>query len=387
MMSSMTVYFYLLAEDGTVTPDQDTVETFLQRNRPTNVQIMKFKTEKQGIDITVDNVTYMPDAISEAPAAVKIAVTNSTGVITNEASTPVIATSSSVGMTAGVPSSTVTTVPALVAETTSVTTPVTSKTRAKIIKTESKAVPRPERTKPTKPKPKIVKEVVEEESDEDFNDEDFDFDIDDDENDSDFDFEEELKAEQTPKRVKIKESKESKEVKQEIPKVDTNVEKVQRKLWRRPPDQKPEQPEAKPPEKKPPKKKRKVGGKEPTTPITPEASSPTKPGKITKAVWIVKLLKKLKKKNTQTTNILTIKVREDELVWEIRKSKRKSIEEKPNKTDLSRLDKHSQELKKSEKPAVKYPETVESSEGGEEIPGAEDIRSIIDERGYKVVYN
>lgn len=37
-----------------------------QRNGPTNIQIMKInKSEKQGIDITVDNVTYMPDAVKE----------------------------------------------------------------------------------------------------------------------------------------------------------------------------------------------------------------------------------------------------------------------------------------------------------------------------------
>lgn len=37
-----------------------------QRNGPTNLQIMKFnRSEKQGIDITVDNVTYIPDAVTE----------------------------------------------------------------------------------------------------------------------------------------------------------------------------------------------------------------------------------------------------------------------------------------------------------------------------------
>lgn len=36
------------------------------RNGPTNIQIMKInKSEKQNIDITVDNVTYMPDALNE----------------------------------------------------------------------------------------------------------------------------------------------------------------------------------------------------------------------------------------------------------------------------------------------------------------------------------
>ncbi|CAG9854881.1 unnamed protein product [Phyllotreta striolata] len=57
----------LVGEDGTVTPDQDTVENYLrQRNGPTNLQIMKFnRSEKQGIDITVDNVTFIPDAVNE----------------------------------------------------------------------------------------------------------------------------------------------------------------------------------------------------------------------------------------------------------------------------------------------------------------------------------
>lgn len=37
-----------------------------QRNGPTNIQIMKVnKSDKQGIDISVDNVTYMPDVVNE----------------------------------------------------------------------------------------------------------------------------------------------------------------------------------------------------------------------------------------------------------------------------------------------------------------------------------
>lgn len=37
-----------------------------QRNGPTNIQIMKInKSEKQNIDIIVDNVTYMPDVVNE----------------------------------------------------------------------------------------------------------------------------------------------------------------------------------------------------------------------------------------------------------------------------------------------------------------------------------
>ncbi|XP_057670798.1 uncharacterized protein LOC130902588 isoform X2 [Diorhabda carinulata] len=57
----------LVGEDGTVTPDQDTVETYLkQRNGPTNLQILKFnRSEMQGIDITVDTVTYVPDVVNE----------------------------------------------------------------------------------------------------------------------------------------------------------------------------------------------------------------------------------------------------------------------------------------------------------------------------------
>lgn len=37
-----------------------------QRNGPTNIKIMKIvKSEKQNIDITVNNVTYMPDVVNE----------------------------------------------------------------------------------------------------------------------------------------------------------------------------------------------------------------------------------------------------------------------------------------------------------------------------------
>lgn len=76
----------LIGADGTVTPDQKTVESYLsklleliltetiikkmfiagKRNCPTNLQIMKInKSEKQNIDITIDNVTYMPDVVNE----------------------------------------------------------------------------------------------------------------------------------------------------------------------------------------------------------------------------------------------------------------------------------------------------------------------------------
>ncbi|XP_050497701.1 death-inducer obliterator 1 isoform X2 [Diabrotica virgifera virgifera] len=57
----------LVGVDGTVTPDQETVETYLrQKNGSTDLQIVKLKSsEKQGIDITVDNVTYVPDIVNE----------------------------------------------------------------------------------------------------------------------------------------------------------------------------------------------------------------------------------------------------------------------------------------------------------------------------------
>nr|CAH7749400.1 unnamed protein product [Callosobruchus chinensis] len=59
--------FLLVGEDGTVAPDQDTVENYLkQRSGPTNIQIMKINhSEKQAIDISVDSVTYMPDVVNE----------------------------------------------------------------------------------------------------------------------------------------------------------------------------------------------------------------------------------------------------------------------------------------------------------------------------------
>ncbi|XP_076253902.1 protein partner of snf isoform X1 [Rhynchophorus ferrugineus] len=53
----------LVDEDGTVTPDRRTVETYLNsKSGPTNLQIMHIdKTDSKGIDVIVDNVTYMPD--------------------------------------------------------------------------------------------------------------------------------------------------------------------------------------------------------------------------------------------------------------------------------------------------------------------------------------
>lgn len=48
-----------------------------QRNGPTNIKIMKIvKSEKQNIDITVDNVTYMPDVVNEGEIIISLLIFN-----------------------------------------------------------------------------------------------------------------------------------------------------------------------------------------------------------------------------------------------------------------------------------------------------------------------
>ncbi|KAL1497120.1 hypothetical protein ABEB36_008130 [Hypothenemus hampei] len=53
----------LVGEDGTVTPDRQTVDKYLSSKAgPTNLQIMHIdKSNQKGIDVVVDNVMYVPD--------------------------------------------------------------------------------------------------------------------------------------------------------------------------------------------------------------------------------------------------------------------------------------------------------------------------------------
>ncbi|KAJ8975229.1 hypothetical protein NQ317_014658 [Molorchus minor] len=534
----------LVGEDGTVTPDQDTVETFLkQRNGPTNIQIMKInKMEKQGIDITVDNVTYMPntgdeevvetaynmdevarnlynfrldhdythltsprrpsssheedelvktlsilDGPDESPLSVvtseppPLILTNKTkpkvkiiqSITLTPATTPQLSTvvgnksvpskpstaqsSNSIAVlnssefrpavtgspTVATSTQRVSAVTNSSVNTPKVTTPVTPKPKARFIKTEPKIIPQLERAKPVKPRPKIVKEFVEEESDEDYEEADFDFEVDDDENDSDFDLEQELKVKQKPKRIgrrrksesksprsskspvksRSKENKPSEEIKVELQKTEVKEkEKEKEKLPEKPiekpqPDQKSEQPETKPAEKKPPKKEKKVpkpilddfalfstpdiirrvGGKEPTTPIL-EANSPTKPGKITSDSHLKSTGESPQSPSKHNRNSLDSKIntaekdkhsnhsdnksRERRFSTTEIKSKRTSIDEKVQekmiKTD-NKSEKHAFDVKKSEKEksTFRISETSLGESISEQIPSAEDIRSII----------
>ncbi|XP_060518841.1 uncharacterized protein LOC132697387 isoform X2 [Cylas formicarius] len=58
----------LVGEDGTVMPDKETVEMFLSsKEGPTKLQIMHIdKSDSRGIDLSVDNVTYMPENMEVA---------------------------------------------------------------------------------------------------------------------------------------------------------------------------------------------------------------------------------------------------------------------------------------------------------------------------------
>ncbi|KAG5896282.1 hypothetical protein JTB14_033575 [Gonioctena quinquepunctata] len=324
--------------------------------------------------------------------------------------------------------------------------PEPPKTKAKVIKTDVKSTPRQERSKTSKSKAK-VKEVIEEESDDDYEDfeddgdfeNDRDFDMQDDENDSDFDIEEALKVKQTPKRVsrrtkseskvspkspknrKKSGSKEAKEVKEEVKREsheDKEQEKMQEKptekVEEKPPVEKPEQVEAKPPDKKPPKKEKKapkpilddfalfstpdiirrVGGKEPTTPVPPEAIIPTKPAKILPQDSSRKSLdfpqspvkgrvsvdaknEKEKEKHSHQSPDKSDKSKERRSSMGDMKPKRSSIDEKPKSKDTKPERRASEStLRKIEKPA-RSAEGTENLPSFEDMPTAEDIRSII----------
>lgn len=57
----------LVGEDGTVTPDRDTVDKYLNsKSEPTNIQLMQInKLGKGSIDISVEDLTYVPDEVTE----------------------------------------------------------------------------------------------------------------------------------------------------------------------------------------------------------------------------------------------------------------------------------------------------------------------------------
>ncbi|KAL3281806.1 hypothetical protein HHI36_005007 [Cryptolaemus montrouzieri] len=62
----------LVGEDGTVTPDRETVETYLNsKTGTTNIRLMHInKTDKKGIDISIDHLTYVPDVINEVEVSI-----------------------------------------------------------------------------------------------------------------------------------------------------------------------------------------------------------------------------------------------------------------------------------------------------------------------------
>lgn len=346
----------------------------------------------------------------------------------------------------------------------------TPKGRAKVIKTVPKKF-RSERARSQKPKTRVVKEIVEDESDDEgedetFQDEDFDFEMDDDERDSDFDYEEEVKVKQIPKRrgrrtksetkiipktvrtrTKSKDKTEdnvqseskkdtsSSEIKVEtkLEKPEKIVDKLNDKSTEKSSELKPEPAKAeqkineadnKPAEKKPPKKEKKVpkpilddfalfstpdiirrvGGKEPTTPGTPLTPEP-KPAKITQESRAKstdtphsptkhisrhsldgnksdkeKDKDKEKEKDKEKDKEKHIghhfdKSRERRTSSSSEKSKRISIDEKLKSKD-NNSDK-STEHKRNEKQSSRISEMAENILNTDEMPSAEDIRSII----------
>ncbi|XP_074031171.1 uncharacterized protein isoform X2 [Leptinotarsa decemlineata] len=292
------------------------------------------------------------------------------------------------------------------------------KTKAKIIKTEAKIAPKPERPKPAKAKVK-TKEVIEEESDDydDFVDE-MDLEMEDDKDDSDYDFEEELKVKQTPRRVSRRskaeskgtprspkrkksissDAKEVKEAKKEIKEV--KEENPQEKpIEDKPPSEKPVE-EPKPIDKKPPKKEKKVikpilddfalfstpdiirrvGGKEPLTPMTPEASSPGKPAKILPQE---PHRKSVEAQQTPVKNRTSVDGRNEKEKHSHNSPEKNESRNKERRSSMGDMKPKRPSTDESAKFKEKKPERRVSetsrrkSVNMEDIPSAEDIRSII----------
>ncbi|CAH0557349.1 unnamed protein product [Brassicogethes aeneus] len=325
----------LVGEDGTVTPDRETVETYLSsKTGATNIQIMHInKNDGKGIDVSIDNLTYLPDADTEDILVKELnmdevsrnlynfKLDHDYTPLTSPRRSPIpeedeLAKTLSIldgGEEVEPKKVTVerTLIPVLTPiKNTAVVSQVVNKIEKKVeskdnknenISTVEPEVKTPVSTKAQrrskfissskpKPKPKNIEEELEENSE----DEDFDIEFEDDENDSDFDMEEEIKPKlKRGKRTKSESSKMLPKSHKETPKQhkpELPKEKPQEKpLEVKPPDT--------PTDKKPPKKEKKtpkpipddfalfstpdiirrVGGKEPTTP----EASPTKPAKIT----------------------------------------------------------------------------------------------------------
>ncbi|KAK9888802.1 hypothetical protein WA026_001025 [Henosepilachna vigintioctopunctata] len=236
----------LVGEDGTVTPDKETVESYLNsKEGTTNIRLMHInKTDKKGVDISVDHLTYVPDVMNEveitedsnktessvedlernlysfrldhdytsftsppriveAPQLEELVQTLEEDLSEHNDSEndknvlpPILVNSEDIELKTPSLEFNSEATNATISKTTPTVTPI--KGKAKVITTEKKSSHKvvilnsSDRVKP-KEKPKIVQQIEEEFNDDYANEEDFedeDYDFQDDENDSDFQIEE-----------------------------------------------------------------------------------------------------------------------------------------------------------------------------------------------------
>ncbi|XP_044750195.1 death-inducer obliterator 1 isoform X2 [Coccinella septempunctata] len=328
----------LVGEDGTVTPDRETVENYLN-SKPgaTNIQLMHInKTDKKGIDISVDHFTFIPDAMNEVevngpgierePLDMEEVARNLhnfqldhdyiTSIPLGESkledlvqtleeniepqqkvpaiildNTLLVPSSDSIATEqveplSNPPETETETVSTTETEKVSTTTP-SIKGKAKLINTEKEATPKEttqkvvEKTK-TKEKPKIVQQI-EKEFDDDFDtEEDFenddDFGFEDDENDSDFEIEQpKLK---TPKKTQPKRKS---QLRERTPRGQGKGESKQHKIELKLKDSKPLKPQEAPEQPKVTEKPSDTTEKDKATPVV-DKKVPKKEKKIPKPI-------------------------------------------------------------------------------------------------------
>ncbi|XP_022913665.2 death-inducer obliterator 1 isoform X1 [Onthophagus taurus] len=392
----------VIGEDGTVTPDKETVQSYLN-NRPgaTELQVMHMnKTDGRNIDITLDTLTYIhSEEIIESEEDMDNLQRNLLNFRMDHDYTPLTSpkrqTPSPQTETIDELAHTLSLLDGSVEEPVKIKPKQPGKSRkvislsmnrnqkAKMI-TTSQNITKPKQiaviNKITKiSKPQDEEEAEDDESDEHFNEEE------DDDNDSDFELEEK------PKIIKRGISTRTRR--------STDTPKM-KKAFKKEPKPEPESPknekeieiksESKQPDKKTPKKEKKVpkppddfalfstpdiirrvGGKEPqtpTTPTTPETPKLTKPAKISM-------------ENRSKSNDVKKRLSVDQ--------KRISLDEKTRRTSLDKQNK-STEKKESRVTVQGYDESLGSNSSEsmmesqlEPLPSAEDIRSIIQNENTK----
>ncbi|KRT83205.1 PHD finger motif containing protein [Oryctes borbonicus] len=421
----------VVSEDGTVTPDKEEVESYLNsRTGATELQVMHVnKFDDNNIDVTLDTLMYVhsEEIIEEEPQEMDQIARNLMSFRMDHDYTPLTSPKrqspvpdnqeiDELAQTLSILEGTASEEPPKLTKIIKTQIPKVvkkhiqshqAKPRARMINTvtviPSKQQPPKAVSLPKVSKPKIAEQV----DSDDLNDEDFeDIDYEDDDNDSDFELDDTRKMKggrkaRSKKQKKLIENTQKLKIKtiatKQVPKVEDTLKT----------DKTPESKlEVKQPEKKTPQKKekkmvkppddfalfsapdiiRRVGGKEPTTPTpvtTPESPKTFKPAKIHQDLRSKSADSKPKRASTETKSRSST---EDHHIKRLSIEKPKMKIDKPQATD-----KEDDPFKADGTVAVqKYDESVGSNSSEsvlesplEPLPSAEDIRAIIQNENTK----